>query len=81
MISKIGKYLREIKSKPKREKVFKQISQKIRDLSISFTPLLQNELFYDIWSQLLEFGAEQKERDIEDGTYQKELEVIYDEPE
>jgi hypothetical protein len=40
MISKIGKYLREIKSKPKREKVFKQLSQKIRDLSISFTPLL-----------------------------------------
>lgn len=39
ILFKLGKYLREIKAKPKRERIFKEISDKIRNIAISFVPL------------------------------------------
>lgn len=50
MISKIGKFLREIKSKPKRERIFTALSTKIRNLALSFTPLMENPEFLEVWS-------------------------------
>lgn len=50
MISKIGKYLRETKAKPKREKMFNDLSNTIRELSLSFIPLLENPQFLEIWT-------------------------------
>jgi hypothetical protein len=56
MISKIGKYLREIKSKPKRERIFTELATSIRELALSFIPILENPNFLRVWSQLLEYG-------------------------
>ena len=49
MISKIGKYLREIKAKPKREKIFTQLATDIRELALSFIPILENPDFLKLW--------------------------------
>ena len=49
MISKIGKYLREIKSKPKKERIFSLLSGKIRNIALSFTPILENPEFLETW--------------------------------
>jgi hypothetical protein len=76
MISKLGKYLREIKAKPKRERIFSKLCNDIREMALSFTPLMQNPQFLDSWSTLIEYALEQKKRDIEDGTYEQELEII-----
>jgi len=58
MLSKIGKYLREIKAKPKRERIFTELATIVRDLALSFTPLLENPDFLKIWTKLLEYGLE-----------------------
>jgi len=76
MISKLGKYLREIKAKPKRERIFNKLTEDIRKMSLSFTPLLENPSFLEIWYTFIEYALEQKKRDIEDGTYAKELEIV-----
>jgi hypothetical protein len=76
MISKLGKYLREIKAKPKRERIFSALCKEIREMCLSFVPLLENPKFLDTWGTLLEYAIEQKKRDIEDGTYERELEII-----
>jgi hypothetical protein len=75
MISKIGKYLREKKGQP-RNKLFTDLSNKIRELILSFCPILANPDFVALWARLLELGCIQKERDVEDGTYFRELEEI-----
>ena len=49
MISKIGKYLREIKAKPKREKIFTSLAEQIRELALSFIPILENPDFLKLW--------------------------------
>ena len=49
MISKIGKYLREIKAKPKREKIFTNLAEQIRELALSFVPILENPDFLKLW--------------------------------
>lgn len=40
MISKLGKYLREIKAKPKKERIFTECSDSIREMALSFVPLI-----------------------------------------
>ena len=69
MISKLGKYLRELKAKPKRDRIFTALCTSIRNICLSFTPLLKNPEFFEIWGNLIEYALEQKKRDIEDGTY------------
>lgn len=76
MISKLGKYLREYKCKPKREKLFNQLCKDIREMCLSFVPLFENPEFLKIWGTFIEFALEQKKRDIEDGTYERELEIV-----
>ncbi len=53
MISKLGKALREIKAKPKRHKLFTELSDSIREMCLSFTPILDNPEFLNIWTRLL----------------------------
>lgn len=45
-------------------------------MALSFTPLMQNPQFLNTWSTLIEYALEQKKRDIEDGTYERELQII-----
>lgn len=58
MVAKIGKFLREIKSKPKRERIFTGLANKIRNVALSFTPLTENPEFIEIWTQLIEYGLQ-----------------------
>jgi hypothetical protein len=50
MLSKIGKYLRELKSKRKRERIFTELANIIRELALSFIPILDNPDFLKIWN-------------------------------
>ncbi len=58
MISKLGKYLREIKAKPKRERIFKECTNSIREMSLSFVPLIENPGFWDLWGTFIEYALE-----------------------
>jgi len=56
MISKLGKYLREIKSKPKRERIFTECTDSIREMSLSSIPLIENPAFWTLWGTFIEYA-------------------------
>jgi hypothetical protein len=56
MVIELGGYLKSIKCKPKRTKIFKELSDSIRELALAFIPLLDNPEFIALWTKLLEYA-------------------------
>lgn len=57
MITKMCKYIRELKAKNKRKTLISSIGNKIRQACLGFVPLVENPLFLEVWGDLIELAT------------------------